>query len=177
MNEPEEAAFDELRDCLAALPAAQASGAELEERTVRALRAKGQFEIRPAARHGFSPTWRRIGWIAAAAVLAIAVSRPWQRLGTRATSGASYLLLLYEGAGYRAPAPAQRSGRVAEYRRWADSLGAIGRLERAAELDGQGPVAGFFIVRAESEAQAETLARDCPHTKYGGRVEVRKLIE
>jgi hypothetical protein len=87
------------------------------------------------------------------------------------------MLLLYEDASYHAPAAGHGAERFAEYARWADSLQAVGELERTAALAGPGAVTGFFIVRARSDDEAARLAAACPHMKYGGRVETRRLIE
>ena len=87
------------------------------------------------------------------------------------------MLLLYEDTSYRAAAPGQGAERFAEYGRWADSLRAAGKLERTAALAGPGAITGFFIVRATNDEEAARLAAACPHTKYRGRVEVRRLIE
>jgi hypothetical protein len=35
---------------------------------------------------------------------------------------------------------------------------------------------GFFLIEAESDADAAALARTCPHVKYGGSVVVRRVI-
>jgi hypothetical protein len=169
---------DDLRRAIAALPRERLPRAGLEDDVAQALHVAGELagEARPRGRPW---TGRRLGVLAvgAAATLAIAVLRPWSHGAPPATVGASYMLLLYEDSAYRAPALGHEGERVAEYRRWADSLRGVGRLERAAELDGVGAVTGFFIVRAESDAEATRVARACPHVKYGGRVEVRRLID
>lgn len=169
---------DKLRRAIAALPRERLPRPGLEDDVAQALRVAG--ELAEAARpRGRSWMWRRLGALAvgAAATVTIAVMRPWSRGASPANAEAAYMLLLYEDSAYRAPAPGHEGERVAEYRRWADSLRGVGRLERAAELGGAGAVTGFFIVRAESEAEATRVARACPHVKYGGRVEVRRLID
>jgi len=169
---------DDLRQAIARLPRERPARAGLEDVVVQALRVAGELpgDGRPRAR---PRTGRLLGALAlgAAAALAVALLRPWSHGPPAATSDTSYMLLLYEDSGYHAPGPGQEGERVAEYRHWADSLRGVGRLERAAELDGAGPVTGFFIVRAETAAEAARLARACPHVKYGGRVEVRRLID
>lgn len=169
---------DDLRQAIAALPRDRPPRAGLEDDVAQALRTAGELtgEGKPRGRPW---TGRRLGVlaVAATAALAIAVMRPWSHRAPPATGGASYILLLYEDSAYRAPALGHEGERVAEYRRWADSLRGVGRLERAAELDGAGAVTGFFIVRAESDAEATRVARACPHVKYGGRVEVRRVID
>jgi hypothetical protein len=87
---------------------------------------------------------------------------------------------------------------VTEYSAWAAALRERGRLETgeqlaAAEilLEGQegsivagerGPAAeagaltGLFVIRAASESEALSIARTCPHLKYGGRIAVRAIV-
>ncbi len=36
-------------------------------------------------------------------------------------------------------------------------------------------IGGFFLVRAESAAEAAEIAKDCPIISYGGSVEVREM--
>jgi hypothetical protein len=38
-------------------------------------------------------------------------------------------------------------------------------------------VGGFFTVVAADYDEACTIAADCPHLKYGGRIEVRMIHE
>lgn len=107
-----------------------------------------------------------------------------------AAADPQYLILLYEGAGYRDDRPQQET--VAEYRRWADSLRREQLLAQAHKLDDErilmardanpsvgrasmGDPTGLFIVRAESRDRAMTIAGTSPHLKYGGEVVVRRL--
>ena len=36
-------------------------------------------------------------------------------------------------------------------------------------------IGGYFIVKADSYAQAVELAKSCPHIKYGPKIEVREI--
>ena len=134
--------------------------------------------------------WRMALALAAALVLAFMGGRA-TRGAAGETEGSQYLLLLYEGAGYRDDRPLQET--VAEYARWADSLQGQRLLTRAHKLDeeqlallntqpavAEVPTAseptGLFIVRAESSAEAAAIARTSPHLKYGGRIVLRKLL-
>jgi hypothetical protein len=105
----------------------------------------------------------------------------------------AFALMLYEDAGYQAPVDeAAHAARVAEYSAWAGQLAAQGQLVDGAELlaegvllhrerpraDGVpdstlGTLAGYFVIRADSLAEAERVAADCPHLAYGGTVSVR----
>ena len=108
-----------------------------------------------------------------------------------APAGERYLLLLREDASFdRGGSPAER---VAEYRDWAAGLRRQGRLELGEELAGEGvllpdgsaapadggpgKVAGFFVIRAETPAQAASIADSCPHLRHGGRVELRRIVD
>jgi hypothetical protein len=136
------------------------------------------------------PRWQVALALAAALLLAFMGGRATRGESGEA-EGAQYLLLLYEGAGYRDDRPMQET--VAEYARWADSLRGRRLLTRAHKLDdgqlallrAQPAVAeapteseptGLFIVRAESPEDAAAIARTSPHLKYGGRIVLRKLL-
>jgi hypothetical protein len=105
----------------------------------------------------------------------------------------AFALMLYEDAGYQAPVGEDdHAARVAEYGGWARKLAGEGRLVDGAELlnqgvllhrerpraDGvpgsdEGLLAGYFVIRAASLEEAERVAAECPHLKYGGTVSVR----
>ncbi len=36
-------------------------------------------------------------------------------------------------------------------------------------------LAGFFIVSAASAAEADSIARSCPHVRHGGKVVIRRI--
>ncbi len=136
----------------------------LEERVLSTLVTAGLVHRRRA--------WP--GWIAAAAaaviVLAFGVTmvRPKQL-----APGKSYVVLLYEDSTYRPTPPGHDAERVAVVARWADSLGALGKLERAGRVRGPGEIGGLFIVRATDDADAARIAAACPFTKWGGHIEVK----
>jgi hypothetical protein len=178
----EQAAFD-------ALPRTTALPAGLEERVAAAV---GRGEARRA---GPGP----LRWLAAAGLagvfftLGYAASRihPAPLI---APQGARYLLLLRETAEFRPPADRAGSALVAEYRTWARELRRRGALELGEQLadDGAllaaesaaapppadgGKIVGLFVVRAPSLAGALAMAKSCPHMRYGGRIEVRPIIE
>ncbi|HXT03634.1 MAG TPA: YciI family protein [Casimicrobiaceae bacterium] len=114
-------------------------------------------------------------WLAAAAVLVLAfgVTMLWPKHAR--AYGKTYAVLLYEDSTYR-PAPAGHDAeRVAVIARWADSLDAVGRFERAGRLRGPGPLGGLIIIRAADDADAARVAASCPFSKWGGRVEVKRF--
>jgi hypothetical protein len=138
-----------------------------EERVVRSLIASG--DIRPRQR------WR---WMvpvgaAAAAMLTLLLVHPW----TPPQIGGEYLFLLHNTPEYQWPPPGHLSDRRAEYGRWADSLDRRGQLRIGGRLEGVGDINGLFIIRAKDQVQADSIAAASPHSRYGGRVEVRPFIE
>jgi hypothetical protein len=107
-----------------------------------------------------------------------------------------YALFLFESDDYRpAATPEGQKDRVREYGTWAraqtgrfvagEKLAKDGRWCRARDgrleildpvSDGvRGILAGYFIVGASSYDEAVDLAKDCPHLRYGGTIEVRRL--
>lgn len=173
----------EERDAFAALPREMPVPAGLEDRVAAAIRAGGGLSD--------PPVWRRPALALAAAAILLAgwgtfmAGRASVEFGA-SSRGDEYLLLLYGG---ETASAAEESGRVAEYSAWADQLKAQKRLERADRLGDEARVAGavmsgvalspkpvgFFLVRARSFHEAETLAVECPHTRHGGTVVVHKL--
>ena len=110
-----------------------------------------------------------------------------------------YVLLLHGPARNRATAAdaaadsANEAALVAEYAAWAGRLAGEGKLlagEKLADdphsmLAANGTVdvprftaeelGGFFIIQAADSAEAYRIARDCPHLKHGGTVQVRRI--
>jgi hypothetical protein len=112
--------------------------------------------------------------------------------------GDQFVLLLFESDEYRpAPTPDARRDRVREYGAWARSTAESGRsvtgeklaadgrwcLMRGGQLEVRDPasdslrgvLAGYFVIGAASYDEAVEIARGCPHLRYGGTVEVRRL--
>lgn len=113
---------------------------------------------------------------------------PCVRPAPVAAEARSYLLLLQSGAADDAGAEARR---VSEYAAWARGLRSEGRLvsaeklaDRERVLRGDGastseakgePIVGYFVVRARDFAEAERIARSCPHLKHGGTIVLREI--
>ncbi len=122
--------------------------------------------------------------------------------GTETTSVAvagDYILLLREPADRSLADSLEgglKDGLYEEYARWArdGSNGAVISGERLGseihrlygsintEPVGETPspssttiVSGFFVIRADSIESAMEIARDCPHYRHGGGIEVRRL--
>ena len=148
------------------LPREMAPDPALEERLVSRLVAAGLVR-----RRRVWPVW--VAAAAAAILLTVGVTlfRPKHAL----IHGQTYVVLLYEDSTYR-PAPAGHNGeRIAVLSRWADSLDAVGKFERAGRVMGPGPLGGLFIVRATDDADAARIGTSCPFTQWGGHVEVKRF--
>ena len=141
----------------------------LEERVVSTLVAAGLVRRRRVL-----PAW--VGWTAAAAavlVLGVGIAK-FRAQGTLAP-GNTYAILLYEDSTYRPTPVGHDAERVAEVARWADSLDALGELERAGRLFGPGPLGGLILVRAADYSGAARIAVSCPFRHWGGRVVVKRF--
>lgn len=137
----------------------------LEERIVSALAASGLVRRRRV--------WPL--WVAAAAVIVLLIGVRTFRHEHTLIQGTSYLVLLYEDSTYRPAPPGDDAERVAVIARWADSLDAVGKLERAGRVRGPGPLGGLIIVRAADDADAARIAASCPFTQWGGHIELKRF--
>lgn len=181
---------DDRPEPLARLADGPTAPSGLEERVVRELRRRGALRGELAPRTVGS----RRRWLGGLAALAAAVLT--FLIGRETAPGASpsreprWLVLLYEDGSYRGPAPAERAGRVEEYRQWGARVGALDGAELGpdAALVGEaigatgapdvtplGRIAGYFVIAAATLDQARTYAAACPHLKYGGRVVIRPM--
>jgi hypothetical protein len=110
-----------------------------------------------------------------------------------------YLLLLHETPADAASiSPAQMQEIIARHQAWAQTLGARQRLAGGEKLcdDGgrqlrlqngrplasDGPYAeahdvigGYYVIRAENDAEAETIAAECPHLEGRQWIELRRI--
>jgi hypothetical protein len=173
---------------LGSLPSELPPPPELEEKVVARLREGGLIERPPVSR-------RR--WLAAAS-LAATFALGFLAGDLRRAGGASaaspvpserYLLLLYE------PRAIERreADLVAEYSAWAGQLAQRGQLVAAEKLrasdlrlgalasaptardSARGEPTGFFLLDVKDRAEAERIARDCPHLRHGGEVSLRPV--
>ena len=113
-------------------------------------------------------------------------------------AGPQFALLLLEDARYQQPqGQSALMDRIHEYGGWAKALKQTGRFITGDKLSdegrlcrkdngaiavttgvsqgGEGALAGYFLIGAESFEEALTIADGCPHLKYGGTVEVRRI--
>ena len=139
----------------------------LEERVVSALVDAGLVRRRRRW-----PVWLAA---AAAAVIVLVVGLTIFRPRHSLVAGNSYVVLLYEDSTYRPAPPGHDAERVAVIARWADSLDAVGKFERAGRVRGGGELGGLLIVRATDDADAARIAASCPFTQWGGHVEIRRF--
>jgi len=186
-DDPQHEQDARLGDALSRLHAEVEPPPGVEERLVQQLRARGDIVGRRRI-----PFWLFAAGIAAAAALVVILFRRPVEAGNQEPQ---FLLLIAEDGRYTPPADStDAQARVAEYTEWAGRLAGAGRLVSAGELaysgtdvraEGKSPsvidsktgaVSGYFLVHAESLAQAEQLAADSPHLKYGGTVVVRPIV-
>jgi len=132
----------------------------------------------------------------------LAPSRRWSSARVLAAAAAALVLFLsgYAVGGSTTPTPAAEDGSprfllllhetpatattgvpepqlVEEYRQWARGVSAAGTPIQGEKLkDAPGEtLSGFFIVAAPTREAADAIAASCPHTRYGGRIEVREI--
>lgn len=183
-------------------PAPDARARERFNRTLAAY-AAGRERASPT-RAAAGPRWASSRLAIAAAVLIAALAgygtASWAaRRSLPVTASATdtsshFLLLLHENESMHVPdTPEAQAGLVAEYRAWAQGLSARGELVVAEKLsDERSPwlgtvadgstsdrsgdhVSGFFVIRAPDLAAARRIAEECPHLRYGGRIELRAI--
>lgn len=111
---------------------------------------------------------------------------------------AKFMLILRENpATFTALSPDDMQAIIQEYGAWAQKLGMAGRMAGGEKLRDEGGrhltarsgslvaidgpyaeakevIGGFFIIEAADYADAEKVAADCPHVKYG-IVEIRQV--
>ena len=114
---------------------------------------------------------------------------------------AQYMLLLHQAPNYNTDLPREKMLEMTKrYMSWAESLGAKGKLAGGEKLaaggvrhvkakDGKpvvtdGPyaeakdvVGGYFVIEAKDQAEAEEIAKDCPHVALAATnwIEIRPI--
>lgn len=112
---------------------------------------------------------------------------------------AHYMLLLHDNPQeFTDVSPEEMQGIIAEYSAWREKLASEGRLVDGKKLvdeggkglsmkDGvlsvvDGPyseakevLGGYFTIEAADYDEAVAISRDCPHLKYGERIELRAV--
>ena len=139
------------------------------------------------------PGWAAVlGGIAAIAIAFFAGFRVGEPPQARKDVLPRFALLLYEGKSFDRGRPGEH---LREYSQWARSLAKRGIPVEGDELSTDFKVlrasggsirveapppadevlAGYFVIGASDLGRALEIARECPHLKYGGRVEVRPI--
>jgi hypothetical protein len=183
----------EERQALDTLPREVAPPSELEDRTVQTLKDRGTLH-----RQQGSVGWRRMLAAAATVVLLLAggaAAGRWTAAPVVAVAEQPEFLLLLRTGQEEAPGnDEEMMERVNEYSAWAraarqqgslltgEKLTEDGRLLSGAATallepgsGGEDGIQGYFLIRAPGYRQAVALASGCPHLKYGGRIEVRRI--
>ena len=162
---------------------------ELEDRVVAHL-----YKRNLLRRSGI---FSRAVWLSAAAAVAIfaigllagkAIRTPAK------TVQYTYLLLLREAPGVFQPT--HEESLVREYTQWARGIAKSGTMITGEKLDARmrlikresgatsiqqtkidpnGVIAGFFLIEASSDQIALEKAMGCPHLRYGGAIELRRI--
>ena len=165
--------------------------AKLEERIVSDLQKRKLLHSKRRL------PWGRIIFAAAACFLFFMLGRVYEKYqfpkqSSRgpavSMSDSTYVLFLKVGSNYQKPAnDRQQSDRVEAYRNWAVSLRSKGipvsgtklRSEKSilggSQTGQQDDVAGYFLIDAKDPDQARNIAGSCPHLKYGGTIEIRRV--
>ncbi|HEY6065183.1 MAG TPA: YciI family protein [Thermoanaerobaculia bacterium] len=156
------------------------------------MRARLRSAIAPPLSRRKAP----VGRLAVAALIAVAAflagrfAKP--SAATSSVDGRPrYLLLLHERPGSAAETPEQARRVVDEYKAWAKRLRAEGKLVGGEKLSeggtvlssagerrigvSPGEIGGYFVIRAATPEEALDIARDCPHVRRGGTVELRPI--
>jgi hypothetical protein len=197
-HEPDELSPEERR-AFAGLTKEQMPPSFLEEQIVEKL--KGANIIR-SRRPGWLPSYQRIG---VAFALSLAIFVTGAIVGARRISAPPpksdlpefMLILRMSRPEMDARSPEEELQRVKEYSAWARELERRGLLTGGEKLKdegrvlsqvkensavaetpskaAEGDVAGYFLMMASDYDQAVTIARTCPHVKYGGTVEIRQI--
>lgn len=190
-DDPRNESDTRLADALSRMHADVEPPPRVEDRLVDKLAGRGDIveprSLRP---------WLVAAGIAAALLLAVLfLRRPETGIPASTEGQPQFMLLIAEDSRYTPPADsAEARARIAEYTDWAGRLAGGGHLVSAGELaysgtdvrsGGTSPsvvdrhagaVSGYFLVRAVSLAEAEDLAAESPHLKYGGTVVVRPIV-
>ena len=110
-----------------------------------------------------------------------------------------FLLLLHEGPNDNdGMSPEEIQRMIEEYRTWSQTMGQAGNLVAGQKLTDEGGralagwgnefsvtdgpwaeakevIGGFFHIKARDYDEAVKLSKTCPHLKYRGRIELRRV--
>lgn len=123
--------------------------------------------------------------VAAAAMFIIGFGTAFVVLQSSPSVGDDYMLLLYDGDQFNPPSPGSLHQ---EYGQWMQTVQGA-EIVAGEELESQGLLvssagsalkdraSGFFILRATTSQQVIEIAKTSPHARYGGIVEIKKVIK
>jgi hypothetical protein len=179
------------REELAAFGDPKALPALVEDATVARLRARGILRV-PGRMWVVRPS-RAILAVCGSFLLGLVTVTFLRSAHLTMDSRPEFLLLLYGGP--RAEdTKLVGAGHAEEYSLWARDLAARGHLLLAGELTREtqtlGPSGeprrgtaaaeepvGYFVFRASDRLEARRLSETCPHLRYGGRLELRRIAD
>jgi hypothetical protein len=193
MKESEDELTPQERKAFAAVPAAQAPPAFLEQQTISKLKYAGLIRSSSLSRPAYA-----LGLALACLVIGVAVGLWWEaKRATRAHAPAEFMLMLRSSADGPSDRSPEELQRVKEYSAWAQKIRQAGLLVDGEKLTSETkvvelvngksvvsgdqidphekPIGGYFLIRAGDYQQAIAIAQDCPHLKYGGTIEIRRI--
>jgi hypothetical protein len=157
-------------------------------------------DLWPSVLGALTPRWRRaIVPVAALALLALGALAWWSWPRDTSSDGRRQFMLILHRETEQAMTMTsdQRKQVVAEYRAWASAMRRVDRLVEGNKLGTEGwvlrpqysgtsaarqetttdeeLVTGYFVIRASDEAEALTIAKGCPHLRFGGWIELRPI--
>lgn len=179
------------RHDLDALPREIAPPDGHEDRTVAALESRGLVRRGPR-----SVAWQHL--LAAAAVAMVlfgggAAAGRWSGERRIEPPHSPEFILLLRAGSETPPADAEEGmNRIQEYASWAQKARRQGLLtgekltddsrflgpggiEASFDVEPEEHIQGYFLLQASSYEQAVAIASGCPHVKYGGAIEVRRI--
>lgn len=197
MNESEDQLTPQEPEAFAALPAEQAPPAFLEQKIVNQLKYAGLIRSKSGPWMLFSKPAYAVGLSLACLVLGVAAGLWWGGKRTTEQPPAQFMLMLRSAANEPADRSPEELQRVKEYSAWARKLGQAGLLVDGEKLTNETklvelsngksvvsgdqidlhekPIGGYFLIRASDYQQAIGIAEECPHLKYGGTIEIRRI--
>ena len=197
MKESEDQLTPQEREAFAALPAEQAPPAFLEQQIINQLKYAGLIRSNSGPWMLLSKPAYAVGLSLACLVLGVAVGLWWGVKRTTEQPPAQFMLMLRSAANEPADRSPEELQRVKEYSAWARKLGQAGLLVDGEKLTNETklvalsngksvvsgdqidlhekPIGGYFLIRASDYQQAIGIAEECPHLKYGGTIEIRRI--
>ena len=199
MNEFENGLTPQEVDALGKLQKEKVPPPQVERRTLEALR---EHQLIRQSRFARYQRPLLIGFATAACLaffsLGFVIGGRWRSTTTTPPSQPEFLLLIRSSA-HEKPTTStdDEIRRIKEYSAWGRTLAQQGLLRDAEKLKDEGQtlnlvqdqlvvkssppnidpdaIGGFFLIQARDYQQAISIARECPHLKYGGAVEIRQI--